>query len=62
MTVETRWPITFQGWWQDGDQDEIPEPWETFTVMVHGREAGDMRELLPADLPALLAALGLVTR
>ena len=54
------WPITFQGWWQDGDQDDpqITEPWETFTVKVYGEEAGDMRDLLPADMPALLAALG----
>ena len=54
------WPITFLGWWEDGDREDpdTPEPWETFTVMVYGKEAGDMRELLPADLPALLEVLG----
>ncbi len=55
-----KWPITFEGWWEDGDRDDpgIDGPWETFTVMVSGREAGDMRELLPADVPLLLEALG----
>jgi hypothetical protein len=59
MCEATEWPITFRGWWQDGDQDDIPEPWETFRVMVHGAEAGDSRELMPADVPALLDALGI---
>ena len=59
-TLRGAWPITFVGYWQDGDQDDpdLDGPWETFTVMVRGEEVGEMRELLPADLPALMAALG----
>ena len=59
--LAVEWPIRFKGWWQDGDQEDegFKEPWETFQVMVYGEEAGDMRQLLPADVPALLAALGI---
>ena len=53
------WPIRFKGWWYDGDQNDpnTTEPWETFQVKVYGEEAGDMRDLKPEDLPALMAAL-----
>lgn len=59
---EIQWPVRFAGYWGDDDQDDphLPEPWETFTVWVNGAEAGDVRELIPADLPALLDALGAV--
>ena len=55
----SRWPLRFRGWWYDGDQDDpgIKGPWETFTVQVFGEEAGDVRDLLPEDVPALMAAL-----
>ena len=58
-------PVTFAGFWRDGDEtdqqvlEQHPDGWETFEVWVRGVEAGDMRELLPDDLPALFAALGL---
>ncbi len=56
---EPTWPLTFRDWWQDGDQDDpnLVEPWETFVVRVRGEEALDTRDLLPADVPALLEAL-----
>ena len=52
-------PVRFRGYWHDGDQDdpEIPEPWETFTVMVHGEEAADSRDLVIEDIPAMLEAI-----
>ena len=34
-------PIRFDSWWGEEDRAECPEPWERFTVMVHGEEAGD---------------------
>ena len=52
-------PITFRGWWWDGDQCTVQDPWLTFTVKVHSDEAGDFRDLQAEDMPALLAALGL---
>ena len=60
MSDQPTWPIQFKGYWQDGDQDDpgLNGPWEMFTVVVHGEEARDSRELLPADLPALMEALG----
>lgn len=43
-------PIRFDGWWGEEDRAECPEPWERFTVMVHGEEAGDYREATVEDL------------
>ena len=37
-------PLTFKGWWGDGDEaDEqtADEPWERFRVTLYAREAGD---------------------
>ena len=39
----------FSGWWGDGDEKTVPEPWETFRVTLHGEEAGDT-----ADTPELV--------
>ena len=32
----------FKGWWEDGEKEDAPKPWETFRVVLYGLEAGDM--------------------
>ena len=32
----------FLGWWEVDDKITSPEPWETFKVILHGEEAGDI--------------------
>ena len=34
-------PIFFKGYWGDGDEKSLSEPWETFEIGLWGREAGD---------------------
>ena len=48
------------GWWDDeSDQEkaDMGEPWETFTWMLHGKEAADSREATFDDLARLLQQL-----
>lgn len=47
-------PIDFFGEWSP----EEPELWEKFTVMLHGREAGDFVTAKLSDLVAILVGLG----
>ena len=32
----------FKGWWEDGEKEDSPEPWETFKVVLFGLDGGDM--------------------
>ena len=36
-------PYGFRGWWSDTDEEkrDSPDPWETFSVILHGDVAGD---------------------
>lgn len=33
--------MEFKGWWSEDEKDGSPKPWETFTIILHGEEAGD---------------------
>lgn len=32
---------TFKGYWSDDEREEGVAPWETFSIVLHGHEAGD---------------------
>lgn len=34
--------LTFKGWWAENEKRDAPDPWETFTIAVHGEEAGEL--------------------
>jgi hypothetical protein len=36
--------LVFAGWWSDEEKKDTPEPWEVFSLMLFGREAGDWLE------------------
>ncbi len=44
--------ISFMGWWDKEVEvaDGITEPWEKFTIMIHGEEAGDFKYATEEDL------------
>jgi hypothetical protein len=49
----------FRGKWpDDDDNDDIPDDWETFTIMLHGREVGDFIDN-PKEVVETLAKAGL---
>ena len=33
--------LQFKGWWSEDEKTDCPEPWETFTIILHGNETGD---------------------
>ena len=39
--IERAFTEGFMGWWDDGDKEDCPEPWERFRVMLFGEEAAD---------------------
>ncbi|MBL4767864.1 MAG: hypothetical protein JKY94_09140, partial [Rhodobacteraceae bacterium] len=49
-------PITFKGWWAEAEKSDVPEPWEHFTVVLHGRVALDY--VPHEDLAEVLRASG----
>ena len=53
-------PIIFKGWWDKEAEftDGLTEPWETFTLMVHGAEALDYREATLDELLEAVASMG----
>lgn len=42
--------ITWRGWWDASEREQSPEPWEKFTLLAHGEQAGDTREATEEDL------------
>ena len=49
--------LKFRGWWDEREKPECPKPWETFTVCLHGEEAGDIADTAE-DVNRILAASG----
>ena len=54
---EPKGKYSFMGWWSSDEKTDSPEPWERFTVILNGTEAGDYA-LEESEVDEILSASG----